>query len=60
MNKDAKMKTSTDLFSVGVFDYSKIGNNKQLFNTEKPTTLEILLYLRSSIFQSLKGDIFSI
>lgn len=51
------MKTSTGFFSVGVFDIPKINNCKQLFYIEKPTSLELLLYLRSSIFHSLKGDI---
>ncbi|GEM_PF-2614976 len=51
------MKTSTGFFSVGFFDMPKISNGKQLFYTEKPTSLELLRYLRSSIFHSLKGDI---
>ncbi|KMY28295.1 hypothetical protein ACZ11_23995 [Lysinibacillus xylanilyticus] len=56
MNRNARMKTSTGFFSVGVFDIPKISNCKQLLYSEKPTSLELLLYLRSSIFHSLKGD----
>lgn len=55
MNRRARMKTSTGFFSVGVFDIPKISNCKQLLYIEKPTSLEFLLYLRSSIFHSLKG-----
>lgn len=51
------MKTSTSFFSVGVFNIPKVSNCKQLFYIEKPTSLELLLYLRSSIFHSLKGEI---
>ncbi|MFJ7890042.1 hypothetical protein [Lysinibacillus xylanilyticus] len=56
MNRNASMKTSTGFFSVGVFDITKISNCKQLLYSEKLTSLELLLYLRSSIFHSLKGD----
>lgn len=48
-----KMKTSTDKKSVDVLNYPEIS---KYMNAEEPSLLDVLLYYRSAIFHSLKGD----
>jgi hypothetical protein len=53
MNICVKMKTSTDKKTVDVLNYLEIS---KYMNAEEPSLLDLLLYYRSAIFHSLKGD----